>query len=199
MEAMKCARDIKAEIEKNIAVLHPRDKAISKPKDNGLDPEDALINSLRNDQKLGWAEIAERLNNERRERDEAATFTSTSVYSRFVRLSAATPIPIGEMGFHPKDYVHLRQAMLSANGSHTSKGKKRVRNYNDPKELEVNMRKPVSEKEHDELETTERSEQLMQAVAKVERNFWVFVANEMERSTTRLYSPDALADRYHAI
>jgi hypothetical protein len=39
----------------------------------------------------------------------------------------------------------------------------------------------------------------MEAVAKVERNFWVFVADEMERSTTKLYPPQALAGRYHSI
>jgi hypothetical protein len=39
----------------------------------------------------------------------------------------------------------------------------------------------------------------MEAVAKVERNFWKIVADEMERATTKLYEPDELASRYHAI
>lgn len=199
MEAMKRARDIKAEIEINIAVLYPRDKTVSKRNDTELDPEDQLIKNLRNEEKLGWAAITERLNNERSERGEVANFTSTSVYSRFVRLSAAVVIPMNEMGFHPKDYAHLRQAIMSSTGGQISKGKKRVKNYDNPKELDVNMRKPLSKKDEEELEMPERSEQLMQAVAKVERSFWVLVADELERSTTRLYSPTALADRYHAI
>jgi hypothetical protein len=39
----------------------------------------------------------------------------------------------------------------------------------------------------------------VEAVAKVERNFWKFVADEMERATTKLYAPDELASRYHSI
>jgi hypothetical protein len=39
----------------------------------------------------------------------------------------------------------------------------------------------------------------MEAVAKIERNFWKLVADEMERATTKLYDPNTLASRYHAI
>lgn len=199
IEAMKRSRDIKAEIEANAAVLYPRDKIVSERKDTEIDPEDQLIKDLRDVVKLGWAAIAERLNAGRRERGEVANFTHTSVYSRYVRITAPAVVPTKEVGFHPKDYEHLHKAILSSSGGQISKGKKRVKNYDNPKELDVNMRKPLSKKEEEELETPVRSEQLMQAVAKVERNFWVLVADEMERSTTRLYSPTALADRYHAI
>lgn len=199
MEGLKRARDIKDQIEMNISLLQPRKDITSKRPEPEADPDEQLIKELRYEQNMSWAEIAERLNEERRERGEAATFTSTSVYSRFVRLSTTTATPIGEIGFHGKDYEHLVQASLSANATPNAKGKKRVKNFDNPKELDANMRHEVKGKEKEDLETPERSEQLMQAVAKVERNSWLLVADEMERSTTKLYSPAALADRYHAI
>jgi hypothetical protein len=39
----------------------------------------------------------------------------------------------------------------------------------------------------------------MKAVAKCERNFWKYVADEMERATTKMYDPEELASRFHAI
>lgn len=198
MEGLKRARDMKEQIEMNIAVLQPRDKTTSQRRDEEENHEDQLIMTLRIEQKMKWAEITQRLNQGRRERGEADNFTENAVYARFVRLSAPTATSINEVGFHPKDYAHLREAVMAANVP-VGKGKKRVKNYENAKELEANMRKPVKDEEHAELETSERSEQLMQAVAKVNRNFWQLVADEMERSTTRLYSPAALAGRYHAI
>lgn len=61
------------------------------------------------------------------------------------------------------------------------------------------MRKLVSEDDFGDLETAEKTDQLMDAVAKVERNFWTLVADEMERATTKLYPAARLADRYHEI
>ncbi|KAH7385516.1 hypothetical protein DE146DRAFT_210052 [Phaeosphaeria sp. MPI-PUGE-AT-0046c] len=199
MEGVKRARDIKNEIEMNIALLQPRENITTSRPDPEEDPEDQRIRTLRNEQKMDWTDISDRLNEERLARGEAATFTSSTVYSRFVRLTAITATPMGEIGFHPKDYAHLHQARMSSKAASKGKGQKRVKDYDNPKELDVNMRQQVSDKEYEELETPEKSEQLMQAVAKVERNFWLLVADEMERSTTRLYSPTALADRYHAI
>jgi hypothetical protein len=99
--------------------------------------------------------------------------------------------------------MHLRHPNQYTAGEGTGiiskAGKKRVKNYDNAKELEANVRKQVSEDGQEDLKTSEKTELLMEAVAKVERNFWVLVADEMERSTTKLYPPQALASRYHSI
>jgi ribosomal protein L18E len=202
MDGLKRARAIKAEIENNISVLKPQDK------NNGNkhvedDPENQLIKTLRQEQSMSWNDIANYLNQERRNRGEAASFTDAAVYSRFVRNAPRIAAAVGEVGFDPKDYMHLRNPNQHTSGEGTGMiskaGKKRVKNYDNAKELEANMRKQIKVDENSELETAEKTEQLMQAVAKVERNFWKFVADEMERSTTKLYPVNALASRYHAI
>jgi hypothetical protein len=203
MDALVRARAIKGEIENNISVLQPQDKKTSVRRHTEDDPENQLITSLRQSQQMSWGEIAARLNQERRDRQEPADFTEQKVYARFVQNVPRLATAVNEIGFDPKDYMHLRQPAQSSssNGraSISNAGKKRVKNYDNATELKANVRPWVAEEEQAELETAERSEQLMEAVAKVERNFWTMVADEMERATTRLYQPDALASRYHAI
>jgi len=36
-------------------------------------------------------------------------------------------------------------------------------------------------------------------VAKCERNFWKYVADELERATAKMYDAEKLSERYHAI
>jgi hypothetical protein len=203
MDRFKHARDIKAEIENNISVLKPPQIQKSTRLEFAKDPENVLIKTLREEQKMGWKDIANFLNQERRNRDEVADFTPSAVYSRFIMSATQIATSIGEIGFDPKDYAHLRNPNQYNNGEGTGMvskaGKKRVKNFDNAKELEANVRKLIKEEEKVELETLEKTEQLMEAVAKVERNFWILVADEMERSTTRMYPPSALADRYHSI
>ncbi|KAF2028356.1 hypothetical protein EK21DRAFT_70081 [Setomelanomma holmii] len=203
MDGLKRARAIKAEIENNISVLKPLDQQMSTRRRIEDHPENKLVKTLRNGQKMGWADIANYLNQERRNRGEAANFTASAVYSRYVCSAPRVATTVSEIGFDPKDYMHLRHPNQYTAGEGTGliskAGKKRVRNYDNAKELEANIRKLASEDEQAELETAEKSELLMEAVAKVERNFWVLVADEMERTTTKLYSSKALADCYHAI
>ncbi|KAF1850490.1 uncharacterized protein K460DRAFT_272058 [Cucurbitaria berberidis CBS 394.84] len=203
MEGLERARAIKVEIENNISVLQPQDKKTSKRRFVQEDPENQLIKTLRTDQHKTWNEIAEYLNKERRNVGEAADFTDVAVYSRFVRNTPPIAATVGEIGFDPKDYMHLRYPNQNMYGDKTGMiskaGKKRVKNYDNATELKANMRQQVTPDEHGDLETAEKTEQLMDAVAKVERNFWILVADEMERATTRLYQPDELASRYHAI
>jgi ribosomal protein L18E len=202
MDGLKRTRAIKVEIENNIAILKPQDKKTGN-KHVEDDPENQLIKSLRQEQSMSWNDIANYLNQERRNRGEAASFTDAAVYSRFVRNAPRIAAAVGEVGFDPKDYMHLRNPNQYTSGEGTGMiskaGKKRIKNYDNAKELEANMRKQVKVDENSELETAEKTEQLMQAVAKVERNFWKFVADEMERSTTKFYPANALASRYHAI
>jgi hypothetical protein len=199
MDGLSRARAIKATIENNIAVLKPQDDSAKRLPES--DPEDQIIKDLRDNQTMSWGEIANFLNQERRSRGEAATFTPSAVYSRFVRTSPRIATSVSEIGFDPRDYRHLRNpnqyTSTEGTGMTSKAGKKRVKNYDNAKELEANMRKKVDASA--ELETAEKTEQLMQAVAKVERNFWQLVADEMERATTKYYPVNALASRYHAI
>jgi predicted transcriptional regulator len=203
MDGLTRARAIKAGIKGNIAVLQSPEKASGNKHQVESDPEDALIKTLREEQGMSWTDIANFLNQEHRDRGEPAIFTDAAVYSRFVRSVPRIAVPVNEIGFDPKDYKYLQNPaqFTKAEGSGTisKAGKKRVKSFDNAKELESNMRKLVKDNEHVELETAEKTEQLMQAVAKVERNFWVLVADEMERATTKLYPPDALASRYHAV
>jgi signal recognition particle subunit SEC65 len=203
MDGLKRARATKAEIENNISVLKPLEKQTNTRCQVTEDPDNVLIKTLHEEQEMGWKDIANFLNQERRSRNEAANFNPSSVYSRFVMSATHLATSVGEIGFDTKDYMHLRNPNQYTNGKGTGTvskaGKKRVKNYESAKELEANVRKQIKEEEKVELETPEKTEQLMKAVAKVERNFWIFVADEMERSTTRMYSPSVLADRYHAV
>jgi hypothetical protein len=203
MDGLKRARAIKASIRDNIAVLQSPQQATSDHSHVEDGAENQLIMTMRQDQKMSWSDIANYLNQERRKRGEAANFTDAAVYSRFIRSATRIATPVGNMGFDPKDYQHLRNPSQYTNtegtGTLSKVGKKRIKNYNNAKELEANIRQQSQVDTHDELETVEKTEQLMQAVAKVERNFWVLVADEMERATTKLYPPDVLASRYHAI
>jgi hypothetical protein len=201
MDGLKRARAIKAEIKNNIAVLQSPGKDAS-TRHVEDDPENQLIKELREEQSMSWAEIANHLNEERRASGEPATFTESACYSRFVRNAPRIAVAVGEIGFDTKDYMHLRHPdkyVTGGTGTISKAGKKRVKNFDDAKELAENIREVVKSDSYEELETAEKTEQLMQAVAKVERNFWVLVADEMERATTKMYPPHALASRYHAI
>ncbi|KAG9195058.1 hypothetical protein G6011_00178 [Alternaria panax] len=201
MDHLKRARVIKKEIENNISVLMPPEKITSTRRNDYEDPENIIIKTLRQEQKLSWNEIANYLNQERLVKGEAATFTDAAVYSRFVRNAPQVATSVDEIGFDPKDYMHLRHpnqyTQAEGTGGISKVGKKRVKNYDNATELKVNMRQVVS---HDnELEDMNKTEQLMEAVAKCERNFWRYVADEMERATAKMYDHEELASRYHAI
>jgi hypothetical protein len=204
MDGHKRARAIKSEIENNISVLMSQDKKTSTRRNDKEDPENIIIKTLRQEQKLTWNEIANYLNQERLNKGEAATFTGAAVYSRFVRNAPRIATSVGEIGFDPRDYMHLRHpnqyTQAEGTGGISKAGKKRVKNYDNATELKANIRQLVATEVRDNgLEDAEKTEQLMEAVAKCERNFWKYVADEMERATTKMYDPEVLASRYHAI
>jgi hypothetical protein len=204
MDGHKRARAIKSEIENNISVLMSQDKKTSTRRNDKEDPENIIIKTLRQEQKLTWNEIANYLNQERLNKGEAATFTDAAIYSRFVRNAPRIATSVGEIGFDPRDYMHLRHpnqyTQAEGTGGISKAGKKRVKNYDNATELKANIRQLVATEVRDNgLEDAEKTEQLMEAVAKCERNFWKYVADEMERATTKMYDPEVLASRYHAI
>ncbi|KAH7359847.1 hypothetical protein BKA66DRAFT_224765 [Pyrenochaeta sp. MPI-SDFR-AT-0127] len=201
MDGLNRARIIKAEIEKNVSVLKQQN-AKATPGGQGQENfENQLIMTLRQDQHMKWNDIADFLNQARHSRGEATNLTDAAVYSSFVRTSPRLAIAVDEIGFDPKDYMHLRHPnqYTNADGSGTvsKAGKKRVKNYDIATELQANMRKRLKLDESFDLKTVEKTEKLLDAVAKVERNFWILVADEMERATTKMYQPDELASRFH--
>ena len=203
MDELDRARALKADIEKSITILESPVKKTSVKDNDDEHLENKLIQELRHNQQMSWADTASRLNQKRRKRSEAVNLTETAVYSRFVRSSPVVVTPIREIGFDSRDYIHLRHpnqhTQAEGTGTTSRAGKKRVKNYDNATELRDNVRSKVSADEHKELESVKRTEQLMEAVARVERNFWVFVADEMERATTKMYQPEELARRYHAV
>jgi hypothetical protein len=204
MNGLNRAQAIKAEIKNNISILMPQHDKTSTRRNVEEDSENVVIKTLRQEQKLAWSEIASYLNQERFNKGEAATFTDAAVYSRFVRNAPRIAISVSEVGFDPKDYMHLRHpnqyTQAQGTGAISKAGKKRVKNYDNATELKANVRQMVRTEVHENsLETAEMTGQLMDAVAKCERNFWKYVADELERATTKMYDADQLASRYHAI
>ncbi|KAF2870567.1 hypothetical protein BDV95DRAFT_607725 [Massariosphaeria phaeospora] len=206
-DGLKRARALKAEIENNISVLKQNKKAFKARRRVEDDPENQRIKELRQDHKMDWTAIANYLNEERLKNGQAPVCTQASVYSRFVRNAPRIAASKGEVGFDPKDYMHLRHphryAHNEPNNMFVETGRtniKRIKDPGDAKELAGNVRK--RSKLHEdaaELETVDKTNLLMEAVATVERNFFVFVADELERTTAKLYDPRAIESRYHAI
>lgn len=200
----KRARSIKASIENNTTALYSN-KPIKKRVED--DPENQIIKTLRQHHQMEWTAIANYLNEERLKRGEPPTMTQPSVYSRFVRNAPRIAAANGEVGFDPKDYMYLRHphhfvdsAAVDASGA-MQMSKKRARSSDvEAKELQGNVRKRSKlAEECAELETVDKTTLLAEAVETIQRNFWTFVADELERTTGKLYDPKAIASRFGAI
>ena len=111
MDGLTRVRAIKAKIENNIPVLQPFDKIDLKRPSADDDAEDQIIKSLRSEQNMGWADIANLLNQERQNRGEAGELTASSVYSRFVRSATKIAVPLNELGFGETIYVRAAWEM----------------------------------------------------------------------------------------
>lgn len=155
--------------------------------------------------------------------------TEDAVYSRFILSSAATATPAREIGFEPRDYAHLRNAGSGREGSSKAGKKRIKDFQNatelsanirkpvllaDADGAHVQSRvdeqgkgkgKNSEEKrrkgERDEIVRVDENlvEVLMRAVAKVDRNFWVFVADEVEREGGKYIEPKELEKVFHEI
>lgn len=204
MDGFEHARAMKRKVETNISTLPPPDSQTATRHSPQEDPESVLIMAMRNDQKMKWTVIANALNDARREQGEAADFTDKKVYCRYIQASARVALPAREIGFAATDYQFLHDPHQSADGgagptSKSRNSRKRIKNMLNPTELKTNLRQVLGSEESADLRTPEKTEQLLRAVARVERNFWVLVADEMERETTKLYEPGLLAACYHAL
>ncbi|KAF2472978.1 uncharacterized protein BDR25DRAFT_366204 [Lindgomyces ingoldianus] len=202
------ARNIKVELESNSFFLkRVKPRAIRRKVED--DPENRLIVKLRTVDKMGWGDIANWLNNERVKRGEPATMTQPAVYSRFVRNGPKIAATMGDLGFDSKDHMHLRNPRKyptaegdngifdssSPTPSHdsyetqtpptTAKSKKRRIS----RELERAPKKSKLAQDCQELEATDMTLHLWEAVAEVDANKWNFVSDVLERMTGKLIDP----------
>ncbi|KAJ4377124.1 hypothetical protein N0V86_006565 [Didymella sp. IMI 355093] len=227
----KRARELKASILQSTPSPSLQQRA-------SVSTEDALIIHLRSSGKA-WSEIVTALNTHRASNKEAATWTESAAYSRFVLNTSQPVMPAREVGFEPRDYAHLRSAGSGREGAGKA-GKKRVKDFQNATELSANIRKPAliegagseraeneegnvkgkgkvkakgkgkgkgkgkdedRRKGESEVEIVKVDkgtvEMLMRAVAKVERNFWAFVADEFEREGGRYIEPKELEKVFH--
>ncbi|KAF1993416.1 hypothetical protein P154DRAFT_503484 [Amniculicola lignicola CBS 123094] len=170
------------------------------------DPENHIIKSLR-EAGFEWGSIANILNSERVKRGEEPTFTQPAVYSRFVRNAPKIAAAAGEVGFDPKDFMHIRHphhySGFEASGTVKRMGVKdggdrAARMHLGQSHNNVRKKAKLSP-DTEELETADLSEMLAKAVERVQRNIWAFVADEMERATGKLYEPRALESRFRAL
>jgi hypothetical protein len=219
-DGLHTARLLKATLTTGIPVHAPTRKTKKRVED---DPENALIKTLRQHHSMEWSAIANFLNEERLKRGEPANLTHPAVYSRFVRNAPRVAAKEGEVGFDPKDYMHLRHPAQYVDprivkGVGGAYSRKRGRNGSAmstegeeeeeeveeevplPKELQGNVRKRSKlAEESAELQSVERTTKLVEAAATVHRNFWVMVADELERTTGTLYDPKVGAARYASL
>ncbi|KAF1926992.1 uncharacterized protein M421DRAFT_66501 [Didymella exigua CBS 183.55] len=195
VDSFKRARELKASALENISILQSTPSS-SLNQLNFQDSEDALITVLRAEGRP-WGDIVTHLNQRRFSNKEAPTWTEAAVYSRFVLHNSVSATPAKEVGFEPGDYSHLRNAGSGREG--TSKaGKKRVKDFQNATELSANIRRPATI-EGAEGRDAEKEDVLVNAVAKVNRNFWVFVADEVEREGGKYIEPKELEKVFHNI
>lgn len=210
LDGLKKARALKAQIGTSLTILQPKKTRASRNVED--DPENQLIKTLRQDHNMGWDAIATYLNAERLKRGEPGGLTQPAVYSRFVRNGPRIAAALDEVGFDPKDYMHLRNpnrhpiapvAASAGGGLGLGIGTAHKRNRasgNEEKELKGNtrQRRELSEQAR-ELEQVDMTELLMGAVEKIERSFWEMVADELERSSGRFFDSKACESRFHAV
>lgn len=199
--AFQRARDIKDQLQTSSRVLKAKKGSGRKRVED--DPENVMILKLRTEHKMDWGAIANFLNEERLKRGEPQTMTQPAVYSRFVRNGPRIAASHGDAEFDPKDYMHLRHPHHYPTTAFEKGANKRTRSDRNgeenrvPREVMNNIRTRSNlANDAQELETAERTEMVVDAVAIVERNFWVFVADELERTTGKLYDPKAIESRF---
>ncbi|PVH97132.1 hypothetical protein DM02DRAFT_477175, partial [Periconia macrospinosa] len=170
------------------------------------DPENQEIVRLRME-RMSWTGIVNTMNQYRREEGREEDFTTASVYGRFVRNGPRIAIKKGEVGFDPKDYMYLRNPhhhlpesfkVQPTQNWGNGVSRKRMRGEgNEEQELKGNIRmKMEAEAQKAALETKAYSELLIQAVNNVNAEYWVTVADEMDRLVGKYFEPLACEKRY---
>ncbi|KAF2193095.1 hypothetical protein K469DRAFT_552326 [Zopfia rhizophila CBS 207.26] len=211
-DSLAQARALKAKLETSGTALKSAKKSVSRKKVEE-DPENHIIKTLRTEHQMEWGAIANYLNEERIKRGEPPSMTQPAVYSRFVRNAPRIARANGEVGFDPKDYMYIRHPhhypfAAGGNISPFQAGPTPRRETPDPAEsfsvrrdfVTGNVRKKSKlATDCSELETAVKSNLLVEAVQTVDRNFWTFVADELERTSGKMYDPKALESRYKSL
>jgi hypothetical protein len=133
------------------------------------DPENHMIMNLRCNESYAWGAIAKILNQERVKQGGEPTWTEPAVYSRFKRNAPK----IAEMNGQPfdhQDFIHMKNE------------KKKVPNVLPLQYL-----------------TEPAQVALMDAIKETQKDFWVHVADVMERQTGRKYTAEECAHWYGKI
>ena len=190
-------REFKEEIQNNAAILHRKCARTNFETRLEGDSDISLIRQLREIGKK-WGTIANILSQIHDEDSSTEAWTPTRVYSHLISSMTATASRAREVGFDTRDYAHLHNPGDAVERS--TAGRKRVKNSTNATELAANVRDAgILEQQREELLTPEVTQQLMSAVAVVDRNFWSLVADELERRTARYYAPHELAEQFHEI
>ncbi|KAF2122288.1 hypothetical protein BDV96DRAFT_467743, partial [Lophiotrema nucula] len=188
--------------------------------------ENRIIKHLRDKEKKQWSEIAARLNHRRKQLGLPEDMTVAAVYSRYIRSTAIHRRTTIEVGLNVVDYMHLRppkhqiDPTLAGGPAPGSAPKKILKSrrlapkapkilaFPEIKEftnseryqLTVNTRKIVKiEDAEADLAMPARTHMVVEAVGVVKRNFWIYVADELERLSGKLYEAKAVEKRYNAI
>ncbi|KAF1949025.1 hypothetical protein CC80DRAFT_485141 [Byssothecium circinans] len=179
------------------------------------DPDNQLIHHMRVQYHKSWGTITKALNGKCLKAGEAERWTEAAVYGRFVRNGERIAGALGEIGFNPRDYMHLKGELQRAPEafSHNVSGGKatgsgltlgsgagrlRVRNEGDMEDR-ANWHVAMKGNVREELNTVEMSEEVVKAVEITAGHFWTEVADQLHRQTGRLYEPRAVESRYRAI
>lgn len=167
------------------------------------DPINVMIKDLRCRAKLPWDKISQKLDEYLIENgDEPQELSVASVYSRFKRNAGRVAKAQNELDFDHKDWIHLRHPHHYPNtDEYVTVGREpELRNGGVPALLRRNIRMTSrTQQDIDELKSAELSAALVQAVDRINDNFYKFVADDMERTTGKLYTLHALEQRHKEI
>ncbi|KAF2742111.1 hypothetical protein M011DRAFT_481989 [Sporormia fimetaria CBS 119925] len=165
-------------------------------------PLNYLVKTLRQHQGMSWDQICAIVNDQRPPGSDI--FTPAAAYSRFVRNAPILARASGEVGFDPKDYMHLRHphhyptaGFLGNADSRLTQHMKR-NPHGLPKEMRGNVRSNKVDDES-ELESEVRQGMLKQAFQIAADNFWTVVADHMEKASGVLFTPEVLQRKYTEI
>lgn len=167
------------------------------------DPLNFMIKDLRCKHKLPWTKISERIDQHMVEQGERPLHLSeASVYSRFKRNAARIAKIQGEQHFDHADWIHMRHPHYYPHTDEyvTAAREPQLHEGVIPGPLRRNVRMTAQSQDNlDQLQSETSTKLLITAIYNVKREFYKFVADEMERVSGAFYAPQALEARYKQI
>jgi hypothetical protein len=197
------ARTTKFRITQNSATKRNPKKKTGGRKPIEQDPINIMIKDLKCKGNMSWEEISAAIDNQLINQGEAPLELSVpAIYGRFTRNAPRIAKALGEVGFNPKDFLYMRHPHYypTANQYVTAskRGGKAAHDGGIPPLLKGNVRVPAAnQKDLEELQSAEMTDALRSAVDIVNDNFYMFVADEMERITGKFYDLKALEARHN--